>query len=206
MEKYFTPCQLEKLEKAEIGLAGLGGLGSNIAVLLARSGIGKFILVDCDLVDWSNLNRQVYFPRHVGRRKTESLKEIILELNKNAQITCNEINLSVNNIQGILNHCGIWIEALDDAKSKAIFVNEACKNAEIVISASGICGIGGEPLTKRKLGNLYIIGDNVSAMECFHPYAPRVTQAAAMMADCVLEYVLSERPGKNSQFNKSGIS
>ena len=51
----------KKLRGAKVAVAGLGGLGSNIAVMLARSGIGKLLLVDFDTVDVTNLNRQMYF-------------------------------------------------------------------------------------------------------------------------------------------------
>lgn len=67
--------------KAKIGIAGLGGLGSNIAMMLARSGIRHFVLADFDTVDESNLNRQHYFPAHLGRKKTECMKEQLLALN-----------------------------------------------------------------------------------------------------------------------------
>ena len=50
----------EKLQNASVAIAGLGGLGSNIAVSLARSGVGHLLLVDFDLVDVTNLNRQMY--------------------------------------------------------------------------------------------------------------------------------------------------
>ena len=54
----------EKLRNAKVAVAGLGGLGSHIAVMLARSGIGKLRLVDFDVVDVTNLNRQMYLIPH----------------------------------------------------------------------------------------------------------------------------------------------
>lgn len=62
-------------------MAGLGGLGSNIAVSLARIGVGHLHLLDFDEVDLTNLNRQYYFLRHIGMKKTEALKEILLDIN-----------------------------------------------------------------------------------------------------------------------------
>ena len=58
-----------KLRSAKVAIAGLGGLGSNIAVMLARSGIGKLLLVDFDVVDVTNLNRQMYFIPQLGKPK-----------------------------------------------------------------------------------------------------------------------------------------
>jgi len=74
------PEQLANLATARIGIAGVGGLGSNCAMMLARSGIGQLVLVDGDVVDESNLNRQHYFPRHLGQSKVLALSTQIQEL------------------------------------------------------------------------------------------------------------------------------
>ena len=66
----FSPRVYEKMQHASAAIAGLGGLGSNVAVMLARTGIGRLKLVDFDYVELSNLNRQVYDIRHLGRKKT----------------------------------------------------------------------------------------------------------------------------------------
>ena len=62
-----------KFSKASVAICGLGGLGSNIAIALARAGIGKLILIDFDKVDLSNLNRQQYFVSQIGMYKTDAL-------------------------------------------------------------------------------------------------------------------------------------
>ena len=59
----------KKLKKVEVCILGLGGLGSNVAVLLARAGIGSLKLVDFDTVEASNLNRQQYRISHIGLKK-----------------------------------------------------------------------------------------------------------------------------------------
>ena len=63
----------ETLEASTVAICGLGGLGSNIAVSLARAGIGKLILIDFDKVDVSNLNRQQYKASQVGAYKPDAL-------------------------------------------------------------------------------------------------------------------------------------
>ena len=65
MHARHTPYIYKKLKATTIGIAGLGGLGSTIAIALARVGIGKLILVDFDIVEPSNLNRQQYFVEHI---------------------------------------------------------------------------------------------------------------------------------------------
>ena len=82
----FTDAQRLRLESARIGIAGAGGLGSNAAMMLVRSGVGHLVLVDCDTVEASNLNRQHYFPGHVGQPKVEALKQQLLALNRDLDV------------------------------------------------------------------------------------------------------------------------
>ena len=71
----------EKLNNAKVAIAGLGGLGSNIAVALARIGVGHLHLIDFDKVDISNLNRQHYFISHLNKYKTQALAEQLQMIN-----------------------------------------------------------------------------------------------------------------------------
>ena len=71
----------DTLSKAYVGIAGLGGLGSNIAMMLARSGVGHLLLIDFDIVEPSNLNRQHYVISHLGMSKSEAIKKLILQAN-----------------------------------------------------------------------------------------------------------------------------
>ena len=76
-----TPPVHEHIRQGAVAIAGLGGLGSHIAVMLARAGIGKLLLVDFDTVEISNLNRQHYTVRHLGMPKTEALAMQLQEIN-----------------------------------------------------------------------------------------------------------------------------
>ena len=76
----------KKLKETKVCILGLGGLGSNVAVLLARAGIGSLKLVDFDTVEASNLNRQQYRISHIGMKKTEAIKIIIKEINPFVEI------------------------------------------------------------------------------------------------------------------------
>ena len=77
----FAPEIKTKLRSARVAIAGLGGLGSNIAVMLARSGVGHLFLVDFDRVDTTNLNRQAYTIPHLGMNKTDAIKTILGDIN-----------------------------------------------------------------------------------------------------------------------------
>lgn len=192
LQKYFTPRQLALLQKTKIGIAGAGGLGSNTATLLARSGIQKMTLIDFDIVEPANLNRQMYWPRHIGRKKTEALAEILLELNPNLELELLPIRITEANLHEILPKAEIWVEAFDNAQIKSAFTQQAVLTAKLVVAASGICGYGGEPLAKKRLGHLHIVGDFQTDANMIAPYAPKVNQAAALMADSILEYILSD--------------
>ncbi len=78
---HHTPVVYDNLKNARVAIAGAGGLGSNIAVMLARSGVGEIFVVDFDIVDASCLNRQNYYIKHIGMYKTEALAEQIKEIN-----------------------------------------------------------------------------------------------------------------------------
>lgn len=192
LARYFNPNQLMLLANSHIGIAGLGGLGSNLALLLARSGIGKFTLIDRDVVDWSNLNRQQYWPAHVGMKKTDALKSLLENLNPDLQIVTHSIELAEENIPALTGNCPVWVEALDNAETKAMFIDAMARRTEFFVCASGICGIGGSPILKKVFSRFHLIGDGESDMQERPPFAPRVSQAAAMMADSVLEYLLRD--------------
>ena len=76
-----TPEVHQKVKASKVAIAGLGGLGSNVAVLLARTGVGHLFLVDFDIVEPSNLNRQSYYISHLGMEKTVAMRQQIQQIN-----------------------------------------------------------------------------------------------------------------------------
>ena len=83
---FYSPQVLERLQEAVVGIFGAGGIGSNCAISLVRIGIRHFVIDDMDTVELSNLNRQAYFPHHVGKYKVEALKEILTSINPNVTV------------------------------------------------------------------------------------------------------------------------
>ena len=133
----------KKLKKAKVCILGLGGLGSNVAVLLARSGIGYLKLIDFDVVEASNLNRQQYRISHIGIKKTEAIKTIIKEINPFVEIDTLDIKVDRENILSVVEDIEIVVEAFDRAETKAMAIEELLTNKnKIVISASGMAGLG----------------------------------------------------------------
>ena len=190
----------EKLKKAKVCILGLGGLGSNVAVLLARSGIGYLKLVDFDIVEASNLNRQQYRISHIGIKKTEAMKNIIREINPFVEVEILDIKVDRENIYSIVGDIEIVVEAFDRAETKAMAIEELLINGnKILVSASGMAGLGSanEIVTRKIKDNFYLIGDNYSDYEEYLGImSTRVMICAAHQANVVLRLILGEEKFK----------
>lgn len=195
MDKRFSTEIYNKLKKAEVAVAGLGGIGSNTAVSLARSGIGHIHLVDFDTVDLTNLNRQAYTIEHLGRLKTEALKELLLNINPYLNITTETVKVTEENAVEIFKSYPIVCEAFDNPDNKAILVNTLlanCKDMKIV-SSSGMAGYesSNKIETKRIMKNLYLCGDRVTdAYAGIGLMASRVNICAGHEANMVIRLIL----------------
>ena len=186
----------EKLKKAKVCILGLGGLGSNVAVLLARSGIGYLKVVDFDIVEASNLNRQQYRISHIGIKKTEAIKTIIKEINPFVEVKTLDIKVDRENILSVVGDVEIIVEAFDRAETKAMAIEELLINGDkILVSASGMAGIGSanEIITRKIRDNFYLVGDNYSDYEEYSGImSTRVMICAAHQANIVLRIILGE--------------
>ena len=190
----------KKLKKTRVCILGLGGLGSNVAVLLARSGIGYLKLVDFDIVEASNLNRQQYRISHIGIKKTEAMKSIIREINPFVEVDILDIKVDRENIYSIVGDSEIVVEAFDRAETKAMILEELLTDKnKIVVSASGMAGLGSanEIVTRKIKDNFYLIGDNYSDYEEYLGImSTRVMICAAHQANMVLRLILGEEKFK----------
>ena len=184
-----------KLRNARVAVAGLGGLGSNIAVMLARSGVGELLLVDFDVVDVTNLNRQMYFIPQLGKPKAEALPEILRQINPYLTYESVCVKVIPENVKELFSDYPIVCEAFDKPDVKAMLTEQIlCYYPEkTLICGSGMAGYGSSNTIKtRKINDhFYICGDGVSgAMPGRGLMAPRVTICAAHEANMVLRCVL----------------
>ena len=190
----------KKLKKTRVCILGLGGLGSNVAILLARAGIGYLKLVDFDIVEASNLNRQQYRISHIGMKKTEAIKTIIKEINPFVEVETLDIKVDRKNIYSIIGDIEIVVEAFDRAETKAMTLEELLTNKnKIVVSASGMAGLGSanEIVTRKIKDNFYLVGDNYSDYEEYSGImSTRVMICAAHQANVVLRLILGEEKFK----------
>jgi sulfur carrier protein ThiS adenylyltransferase len=190
-----TPGVHEKLKAARVAIAGLGGLGSNIAVSLARIGVGELLLVDHDVVEPSNLNRQSYYISHLGQKKTEALKSQLVEINCFINIKTVDAFIDENNVAGLFRGYDIVCEAFDNPYSKAMLVSTLLSSAPNVkiVAASGLAGYGSsnDIKTAASFGRVYVCGDKSSAAEPGRGLmSPRVQICAGHQANMVLRLIL----------------
>lgn len=194
LERYLGPEAIKKLAGARVGIAGAGGLGSNCAMLLVRSGVKRLTIVDFDIVEPSNLNRQYYLPEDAGRPKVSALGEQLLRISPDLDLTLINERLSPENIPQFFANADVVVEALDKAEYKAALIGALAESAAFIVSASGMGGIGGPDMRKKRLGGrLVCVGDFTSEVNGQSPpLAPRVMQAAALEAEAVLEFLLRD--------------
>jgi adenylyltransferase/sulfurtransferase len=116
----------KKLKAASILLIGAGGLGSPLALYLTAAGIGRIGLVDYDVVDYTNLQRQIiHSTKDVGRPKLESAKESMLAINPFVQVDTYEVPLTSANALEILAPYDIIIDGTDNFPTRYL-TNDAC--------------------------------------------------------------------------------
>ncbi len=182
---------------ASVAICGLGGLGSNIAIALARAGIGRLILIDFDRVDFSNLGRQQYKASQVGKYKTEALAANLAEIAPFTAVEIHTVKLSEKNACALLCTADIICEALDDAAAKAMLTAAVLEHLpeQYLVAASGMAGLGSANAirSRRITGRFYLCGDNESDVsECGTLFSARAMLCAAHQAHTVLRILAEE--------------
>ena len=187
----------ERFSSATVAVCGLGGLGSNIAIALARAGIGKLLLIDFDCVDITNLHRQQYKVNQIGSYKTEALAENLREIAPYTDIKTVTAKITEENFADLLKGADVICEAFDNAEAKAMLVNgilEQLPNC-YVVAASGMAGMDTPNTiqTRKIMKRFYLCGDEVSDVaDTIGLVAPRVMLCAAHQAHTVLRILAGE--------------
>lgn len=187
----------KKFSSAAVAVCGLGGLGSNIAVSLARAGIGRLILIDFDRVDITNLHRQQYKASQTGLKKTDALSMNLREIAPYIEINASDVFLTEANASEHLKNADIICEAFDNAECKAELTNFVLENMpeKYLVSASGMAGIksGNIIKTRRITSHFYLCGDGISDVsEEGSLFSTRVMLCAAHEAHTVLRILAEE--------------
>jgi sulfur carrier protein ThiS adenylyltransferase len=191
--KKIGKANFDKIQKARIGIAGLGGLGSNCASNLVRVGFKKFTLVDFDVIDPGNLDRQFYFQDQVEMAKVEALKMNLLRINPELDLKTFKKKIEAPDVNSVFGDCEIVAECFDKAEFKSMLVTELLKTDKFIVTVSGLGGVGSsDDIKAHKLKkNLVMIGDLKSDTRYKPPLSPRVNIAAAKQADTIFDFILN---------------
>ena len=190
-----TPGVHKRMKESKVGIAGLGGLGSAVSIALARMGIGTLILVDFDIVEPSNLNRQHYFIEHVGMAKTDAMAKILASVNPYIQVNTHRVIISEKNIHQLFREADVVVECFDRAEAKVMIIEAVSKflPGTYFIGASGLAGYGdSNSIQTWKMGDkMFLVGDLVKAAEPGRGLmAPRVGIAAHHQANLVVSLLM----------------
>lgn len=186
-----------KISAARVAVCGLGGLGSNIAIALARAGVGHLHLIDFDRVDLTNLNRQQYAVGQLGQYKTDALRETLSLVSPYCDVTCDTIKITEENLPELLKNEDYICEAFDRAEAKAMLVSGVLEHfpEKYLVSGSGLAGLGSANTirTRRVSKRFYLCGDGTSDSSVgLGLVASRVLVCAAHEANMILRLIAGE--------------
>lgn len=187
-----------KISAARVAVCGLGGLGSNIAIALARAGVGHLHLIDFDRVDLTNLNRQQYAVGQLGQYKTDALRETLSLVSPYCDVTCDTIKVTEENLPDLLKTEDYICEAFDRAEAKAMLVSGVLEHfpEKYLVASSGLAGLGSANTiqTRRVSQRFYLCGDGTSDSSVgLGLVASRVLVCAAHEANMILRLIAGER-------------
>lgn len=186
-----------RLSSATVAVCGLGGLGSNIAISLARAGIGRLILIDFDRVDITNLHRQQYKASQIGEYKTDAMTENLKEIAPYVEIQSHNVRVNESNAYDLMKDADIICEAFDNAECKSMLTDTVLEKMpdKFFVAASGMAGMDSPNSIKtRKITDkFYLCGDGVSDVnDNIGLVAPRVMLCAAHQAHTVLRIIANK--------------
>lgn len=154
----------EKLKRAKVFIAGAGGLGSPISIYLAAAGVGKIVLVDMDVVETSNLNRQIlHWEKDIGRKKVISACEKLREMNSDIAIEAISLSIDENNGRDLVGDADLIIDAMDNFPSRYL-LNRISIEKKIPFIYGAINGFIGQATT--------VLPGKTACLRCIFAQAP----------------------------------
>jgi molybdopterin/thiamine biosynthesis adenylyltransferase len=168
---------------ASVLCVGAGGLGSPIVAYLAAAGVGELGIVDDDVVERSNLQRQIlHGDDDVGRPKVDSAAEFVAERNPDVDVTTHETRLDSDNVESLIADYDLVVDGSDNFPTRYL-VNDACTVAGVPFAHGAIYKFEGQVLTVEAGGG--------PCYRCLFPEAPE----AGTVPDCATTGVLGALPG-----------
>lgn len=151
----------KKLANSKALVIGAGGLGSPVLYYLAAAGVGTLGIVDRDIVELSNLNRQIlHFTNDLGKSKAQSAKSKLQMLNPNVKINIYEEEICENNALNLLDGYDIVVDCVDNLSTRYI-VNDACIKKGVTLIEAGVTGFEGYVMT--------IVPKKTPCLRCLFP-------------------------------------
>lgn len=172
----------QKLLSSKVLCIGAGGLGSPIIQYLAAAGIGTIGIVDNDIVDLSNLQRQVIHAGNVNVSKVESARRYVEKLNPDVQVICYQERIDPGNILNIIKDYDVIVDGSDNFATRYL-VNDACVLAKKALSHGSIFRFEGQVTT--------ILAGEGPCYRCIFEHAP----PAGMIPGCQEAGVIGVLPG-----------
>jgi adenylyltransferase/sulfurtransferase len=154
----------ERLKKAHIFIAGAGGLGSPVSIYLAVAGVGTLTVVDKDVVDQTNLNRQIlHYDKDIGKKKTESAEEKLIAWNPDITIRVIDTTIDAGNVGKLIGRADGIVDAMDNYPTRYL-LNDTAYTKKIPFFHGAIRGFYGQATT--------IIPEKTACLRCIFPCAP----------------------------------
>ena len=154
----------ERLKRARVFIAGAGGLGSPVSIYLTAAGVGEIRIVDDDVVELSNLNRQIlHWERDTGRRKVDSGREKLEAINSETLVEALHLTIDEDNVSRVVGDSDLIVDAMDNFPVRYI-LNKTAISKGIPFFHGGVYGFEGQVTT--------IIPGRTPCLRCIFPEAP----------------------------------
>ncbi|KXB00749.1 hypothetical protein AKJ41_03740 [candidate division MSBL1 archaeon SCGC-AAA259O05] len=154
----------KKLKSTSVLVAGAGGLGSNASVYLAMAGVGNLKIVDNDVVELSNLNRQIlYREGDIGRNKAKVASNNLKRLNRDVSVESFNCEINEKSVEEIVGGCDLIVDCLDNYETRYI-LNEVSVKQETPLFHAAVRGLDGQTTT--------IIPGETPCLKCIIPSPP----------------------------------
>jgi adenylyltransferase/sulfurtransferase len=164
MIRGFGEAGQKKLKNTKVFVAGCGGLGSPISYYLAAAGFGHIVICDMDVVDLSNLNRQIlHWDSNIGELKVKSGYEKLVQANPEIDVTPLNIKIDADNVYELTHDCDIIMDAMDNFETRYL-LNRASLQHKIPYIYASVWGLEGRATT--------LVPDKTPCLECIFPKAP----------------------------------
>ena len=166
----------KKLKSTRVLIAGAGGLGSAIAFYMAAAGFGRILIVDCDVVELSNLNRQIlHSEADLGRAKALSAYDALRGINPEIEVEAVVERISEENIDDLLQGCDLIMDGMDSFPMRYL-LNRAALESGRPLFHGAISGYQGQATT--------IIPGRTACLSCLFPRAPPPATFPALGSTC----------------------